>query len=82
MTLKAGAHPGPSVTANYVFERKFVCTRDANHEAFFVFRIEARKLSKIGQSPSAADLCEEDLTSFRKVLDKAHYAELSRAGGW
>jgi len=38
------------------FEKTFICSRRHNHQFFFYFRLEGRVLSKVGQSPSMADI--------------------------
>lgn len=63
------------------FEKKFVCSRRQNHEFYFYFRIERRTLTKVGQSPSMADIEQGQIQHYRSVLDRAHYQELNRALG-
>lgn len=63
------------------FTRQFLCTRVLRHEIYFNFRIKNGVLTKIGQSPSMADLSELELHEYRKVLTEDDYRELSRAVG-
>jgi hypothetical protein len=64
-----------------IFTRRFVCSRIHNHFAYFHFRLKNGVLTKIGQSPSMADLSESELRPYRKVLDAEEYRELTRAVG-
>jgi hypothetical protein len=66
---------------NRVFTREFVCSRAPHHTAYFHFRVKNRVLSKIGQSPSMADISESELRPYRKVLSRTEYSELARAVG-
>jgi hypothetical protein len=63
------------------FEKTFICSRRHNHEFFFYFRLEGRVLSKVGQSPSMADIEQGHIQHYRPVLDRSHYQELNRALG-
>jgi hypothetical protein len=47
----------------------------------FEFRINGRKLQKIGQFPSMEDIAGADLNKFRSILDPQDFSELHRAGG-
>lgn len=67
--------------ANGTHEKKFICSRVHDHVFYFSFRVSGRVLSKMGQSPSLADLEQGKLQQYRKVLPQHDYAELTRATG-
>jgi hypothetical protein len=64
-----------------IFSRHFFCSRIHSHLAYFHFRVKGGILTKIGQSPSMADLSESELRPYRKVLSNEEYKELARAVG-
>jgi hypothetical protein len=57
------------------------CYRDRSHRMMFLFLFQARELSKIGQSPSLADLEIVELDQFRSVLNPEQRRELARGIG-
>ncbi|QBX40352.1 short-chain dehydrogenase [Pseudomonas fluorescens] len=57
------------------------CSRDANHELFFLFKVEDRTMQKIGQHPSLANLNTYDVRQYAAVLDKEDFKELNKAIG-
>jgi hypothetical protein len=60
----------------------FHCARNADHVARIFFQIAFGKwVMKIGQYPSIADLAEDDLTAYRKVLGDERSKELQKAVG-
>ena len=63
------------------FEKKFICSREHDHWFYFYFRLQAESLTKVGQSPSMADIEQGQIRNYRSVLDKDHYQELNRAIG-
>jgi hypothetical protein len=74
-------HIGNFTLNDLTFEKQFICSRRHNHQFFFYFRLESRILTKVGQSPSMADIEQGQVQHYRSVLDKAHYQELNRALG-
>lgn len=64
-----------------IFTRECICTRKPVHRAYFHFSVQADKLTKIGQSPSLADLSDAELRRYKPVLDKQRFNELSKAVG-
>jgi hypothetical protein len=64
-----------------IFTRDFFCSRVHHHNVYFHFRLKDQVLSKIGQSPSIADISESELRPYRKVLTNEDYRELTRAVG-
>ena len=64
-----------------VFSKNAVCSRKYQHEFYFHFRLESKVLSKIGQSPSMADLEQANILRYRSILDDEHFKELTRAIG-
>lgn len=63
------------------FEKEFICSRQHDHRFYFYFRLESHILTKVGQSPSMADIEQGQIRNYRSVLDKEHYQELNRAIG-
>jgi hypothetical protein len=63
------------------FTVTFNCTRNTAHRLFFFFRVHKEKISKVGQSPSLADLQKTDIEKYRKVLGEAKSREFQRAIG-
>ena len=66
---------------NRFFNKKFICSRKHHHDFVFYFRLHKRMLSKVGQSPSMADIEKGYIKKYRQVIDQKHYKELSRALG-
>jgi hypothetical protein len=64
-----------------IFTREFICSRVHSHTAYFHFRLQRGVLSKVGQSPSMADISEAELRPYSKVLSLEEYRELTRAVG-
>jgi hypothetical protein len=57
------------------------CTRISIHVAKFMFRLRSKKLIKIGQVPSLADITSAEVRKYQKVLGQARMMELQRAVG-
>ena len=57
------------------------CTRNADHKMRFLFEIRNGRLIKTGQYPSLADLSQDDLRPYSKVLSEEKHRELVRAVG-
>jgi hypothetical protein len=57
------------------------CTRVADHQIFFIFRIEDNIIQKIGQYPSLADIANDEARIYRQVVDARDSAEIHRAIG-
>ncbi len=57
------------------------CTRDASHLLTFFFRVHQKVISKVGQTPSLADLHSADVAKYRKVLGDDRYREFTKAIG-
>ncbi len=72
---------GPLVRTDRVFEVSFACTRDKGHCLYFFFRVWKGKVSKVGQSPSLADLQTSDIKKYRKLLGNDRFLEFHRAIG-
>ena len=63
------------------FSVDFSCTADKEHRILFVFFLDGRSLTKVGQYPSFADLSEPQIEKYRKLLCKEKYKEFARALG-
>ncbi len=70
-----------SYVQNYLFALDFVCSRDAGHQATFIFRAHKGVLQKIGQFPSLADIATPDLRKYRPILGNERFRELVRGVG-
>ncbi|RON60840.1 short-chain dehydrogenase [Pseudomonas fluorescens] len=57
------------------------CSRDSDHELFFLFKVEGRTMQKIGQYPSLANLNTHDVRQYAAVLDREDFKELNKAIG-
>lgn len=84
------------ITNSYTYELKFKCTRCGFHNLsynFFILDIRniiscdppkterKTELIKVGQYPSIADLNNNDIVKYRKLLNKEKYNELNKAIG-
>ena len=69
---------------DYLNDAKFgielYCSRDDEHKMLFYFVKKGGKLSKVGQTPSIADLYGHDVKRYRSVLG-GKYIEFTRAIG-
>lgn len=75
-----GFHTVEDLLSDRVFAQQFSCVRSQEHKVLFFFRVVNGKVSKIGQSPSLADMVIPELQPYRALLgDK--YGELARALG-
>ncbi|HLN33593.1 MAG TPA: hypothetical protein VK395_38055 [Gemmataceae bacterium] len=64
-----------------VFNVEFTCARNPNHSLYFIFRVQNKTITKIGQSPSLADLHEAGTSKYRKVLGDDKYREFTKGIG-
>ena len=67
--------------ANRHFSFTAYCTRHDSHVMKVYFAIQNKKLLKVGQYPSLADIATGELRRFQKVLGHERAAELQRAVG-
>jgi len=63
------------------FSRSFTCSMNDSHDLIFYFRLNKNTIQKIGQYPSLADLEQNDIKKYDKVLSKANLSDLSKAIG-
>ena len=66
---------------NHFWGLLFYCTRNSDHQLFFLFRAHKGELEKIGQSPSLGDLASPDLRKYLPVLGKEKHREFVRGVG-
>jgi hypothetical protein len=66
---------------HHIFTLRFTCTRESQHQMYFVFLAHSKMLQKIGQHPSMADLAAPDLQKYKKVLGEERYREFVRGVG-
>lgn len=63
------------------FYLMLTCARDADHLMVFYFKIYEKKLIKVGQFPSLADLQSHDVAIYRKALSKERFKDFKRGIG-
>jgi hypothetical protein len=71
----------PLACENRVFQVRFTCTRDEDHSLYFFFQVQNGRITKVGQSPSLADLYLGGVKKYRKVLGDEKYREFTKAIG-
>jgi hypothetical protein len=71
----------PFAMRNRVFQVRFNCTRNPEHSLYFLFRVHGWTITKIGQSPSLADLHLGKTKKYRKILGDEKYQEFTKAIG-
>ncbi len=64
-----------------IFQKDYTCSRDSSHKLIFLLQLKGGKLSKIGQTPALADIAEQDIRKYKKILGDNNYHELSKAIG-
>ena len=69
------------LATNSIFQKEFTCSRNTNHKLNFFVQIKNGKLTKIGQSPAIADIAEQEIRKYKKILGNIHYNEFSKAIG-
>lgn len=69
------------LTTNSIYQKEFKCSRNPEHLLCFFIQIKSGKISKIGQTPALADIAEQEIKKYRKILGDTHYHELSKAVG-
>ncbi|MFK5892317.1 MAG: short-chain dehydrogenase [Pseudomonadota bacterium] len=74
-------HSLSSSTYDQVFSVSLKCSRNEEHELFYVVKIQNNVLQKIGQFPSLADLQLQDLKKYSKILGRELYREFTKAVG-
>jgi hypothetical protein len=57
------------------------CSRNNDHQLFFLFDVKGRTMQKIGQHPSLADLHMYDVRQYSAVLSKEDFREFTKAIG-
>lgn len=69
------------LTTDLICQKEYACSRDPNHKLIFLLQLKNGALSKIGQVPALADIAEQDIRKYKKVLGDSHYHEFSKAIG-
>lgn len=70
-----------SMTNTEVSHLKFTCSRDPTHSLFFTMLLDNGQISKIGQSPSYADIHLEDVEQYKKIMDNDTFKEFKKSIG-
>jgi len=68
-------------TKNQVYAVTLKCSRNKEHELFYVVKVHDNAIQKIGQFPSIADLQLQNLKKYSKVLGNDRYKEFTKAVG-
>jgi len=68
-------------THNQVYGVTLKCSRNKDHELFYVIKVHENSIQKVGQFPSIADLQLQSLKKYSKVLGNERYKELTKAVG-
>lgn len=58
-----------------------ICSRDQGHRVYYHFRIENLIVQKIGQYPSLADIANDEVSLYRKKMDRLDAQEFHKAIG-
>lgn len=69
------------INDNLSFSLLFNCNRNSAHHICFYFQIHDKKLTKVGQFPSIADLVKPNLKKYKKILPDQQFRELSKGTG-
>lgn len=73
--------PGSESFRDFHFSSTLECTRDLDHRVKVFFVADGTTITKIGQTPSIADLQFGKFKQFKNVLEKKYYTELTKAIG-
>lgn len=65
---------------NGIYEKEFLCSRNKSHKLVFFIRVQNGMISKVGQTPSFADIATSDILKYKNILGK-HYNEYNKAVG-
>lgn len=57
------------------------CSRNKYHRVYYYFRIQELVVQKIGQFPSLADIANDEVAEYRKVMEKIDAQEFHKAVG-
>lgn len=68
-------------TKNQVYTVTLKCSRNKEHELFYVIKVHDSTIQKVGQYPSIADLQLQDLKKYSKILGNDRYKEFTKAVG-
>jgi hypothetical protein len=64
-----------------VLQKEYTCSRNPQHKLIFFLQLKNGKISKIGQSPALADISEQEIRKYKKILGDSNYHEFSKAIG-
>lgn len=62
-------------------QMSLTCVRDEAHKIYFYFRITGTLVQKIGQFPSLADISNDEVSQYRKGMEKIDANEFHKAIG-
>lgn len=78
--LKIGVESSPSVPDG-IYDLTAECSRNREHKAKIIVKVENLTLMKIGQYPALADILSEDLKRYKPAIGGDRVREWSRAIG-
>lgn len=74
-------HEADSWEYNHLFEVVLTCSRNKEHQLYFLFQVRGRTIQKIGQFPSLATLNLYDVRQYSAALTKEAFREFTKAIG-
>ena len=74
-------HQPDSWEFDHLFPVTLTCSRNKEHQLYFLFRVRGRSMQKIGQFPSLATLNLYDVHQYATVLAKESFREFTKAIG-
>lgn len=82
-----GGGAGKSIPANYtylrdqIFTLRFICQRNQKHIYWYALQVDQEKISKVGQTPSLADIATPEISRFSRVANRELLKEYKMAVG-
>ena len=77
-----GGDPRKKIAERVAHDRMSIqCSRNRFHNIYYYFRIEKLVVQKIGQWPSLADIANDEVSIYRKDMDKLDAQEFHKAIG-
>jgi hypothetical protein len=74
--------PWNRISARHAFDAMSIrCTRNTDHRVLYHFLINKMIVQKVGQFPSLADIANDEIVQYRKVMSRADAQEFHKAIG-
>lgn len=80
-SLRNVQHEADSWKYDHLFDVTLMCSRNKEHQLYFLFRVRGSTVQKIGQFPSLATLNLYDVRQYVSVLSKDAFREFTKAIG-